>query len=159
MPVVDRLEKKYADELVVVGVHAGKFIAERVTENIRTATRRLEIAHPVVNDKAFRTWRAYGVNSWPTIVLISPDGQYIGQHSGEFTFEQFDQIIGLMSETYKKEGLLNSGPLHFEVDPDPSPPSGPLRFPGKVLADPVGGRLFISDTGNNRILITTVGKD
>lgn len=159
LPVVHRLEEKYADDLVVVGVHAGKFIAERVTANIRAATRRLEIVHPVVNDKAFRTWRAYGVNSWPTVVLISPDGQYIGQHSGEFSFEQFDQIIGLMVETYKKEGLLTSGPLHFEVDPDPSPPTGPLRFPGKVLADPEGGRLFIADTGNSRVLVTSVSKD
>src|SRR5439155_2198916 len=29
----------------------------------------------------------------------------------------------------------------------------PLMFPGKVLADEAGGRLFISDTGHNRILI------
>jgi sugar lactone lactonase YvrE len=158
LPVVHRLEEKYANQLVVVGVHAGKFIAERVTENIRTATRRLGVAHPVVNDKAFRTWRAYGVNSWPTIVLISPDGQYIGQHSGEFTFEQFDQIIGLMVEAYKKEGTLTSEPLHFPVDADPTPAST-LRFPGKVLADPEGGRLFIADTGNNRVLVANVSGD
>lgn len=153
--MVHRLEEKYANELVVVGVHAGKFIAERVTANIRTATRRLSITHPVVNDKAFRTWRAYGVNSWPTVVLISPDGQYIGQHSGEFTFEQFDQIIGLMVDTYKKEGILTSEPLHFDPDPDPSPPST-LRFPGKVLADAASNRLFIADTGNNRVLVANL---
>jgi DNA-binding beta-propeller fold protein YncE len=149
---------KYAQELVVVGVHAGKFIAERVTENIRTATRRLGIAHPVVNDRHFRTWRAYGVQAWPTVVLLSPDGQYIGQHSGEFAFEQFDQIIGTMVQAYRQEGLLAEGPLHFPADPDTKPPSI-LRFPGKVLADPEGGRLFISDTANNRVLVTQVSGD
>jgi hypothetical protein len=29
-----------------------------------------------------------------------------------------------------------------------------LRFPGKVLADEVGGRLFISDSGHNRIVVS-----
>ena len=158
MPVVHRLEKKYAEELVVVGVHAGKFIAERVTENIRTATRRLDVSHPVLNDKQFRTWRSYGVQAWPTVVLLSPNGQYIGQHSGEFTFEQFDEIIGAMAQAYRKEGLLTPGRLEFPVDPDPAP-SSLLRFPGKVLADATGGRLFISDTSHNRVLVAEVGDD
>ncbi len=157
LPVVHRLEEKYANDLTVVGVHAGKFIAERVTENIRTATRRLGVAHPVVNDRHFRTWRSYGVQAWPTVVLVSPDGQYIGQHSGEFTFEQFDQIIGGLAQAYRQEGLLIDGPLHFLVDPDPTP-SSLLRFPGKVLADAVGGRLFISDTANNRVLVAAVSE-
>jgi sugar lactone lactonase YvrE len=156
--VVHRLEEKYANELVVVGVHAGKFIAERETDNIRVATNRLGITHPVVNDRHFRTWRSYGVQAWPTVVLVSPDGQYIGQHSGEFTFEQFDQIIGTIAQAYKQEGLLTGDPLHFPVDPDSTSSSG-LRFPGKVLADPDGGRLFISDTANNRVLISDVSGD
>src|SRR6266550_6391671 len=101
LPVVHRLEEKYSSELVVIGVHAGKFIAERETENIRTATWRLGVTHPVVNDRQFRTWRAYNVQAWPTVVLVSPDGQYIGQHSGEFSFDSFDQIIGAAVQAYK----------------------------------------------------------
>ena len=30
----------------------------------------------------------------------------------------------------------------------------PLRFPGKVLADEAGGRLFIADSNHNRIVVT-----
>lgn len=156
--MVHRLEEKYANELVVIGVHAGKFIAERETENIRTATRRLNMEHPVVNDRQFRIWRAYGVQAWPTVVLVSPDGQYIVQHSGEFTFEDFDKIIGTAIETYKSEGLLTPDPLTFPLDPAP-PSDSPLRFPGKVLADPVGNRLFIADTDHNRILVAVVSRD
>ncbi len=152
------LEEKYANELVVIGVHAGKFIAERVTENIRTATRRLGIPHPVVNDRQFRTWRAYNVQAWPTVVLIGPDGQYIGQHSGEITFEDFDPVFDAAIEAYAPTGLLDKSPLHFE--PDPAPPNdSPLLFPGKVLADPAGKRLFIADTGHNRVLVTKVSED
>jgi thiol-disulfide isomerase/thioredoxin len=160
IPVVRQLEEKYANELVVIGVHSGKFIEERTTENIRTATRRLGVAHPVVNDRAFRTWRAYNVQAWPTVVLISPDGQHIGQHSGEFTFEDFDKVIGAAVETYGKAGLMSAEPLHFPLDPAPEPAAQSLlRFPGKVLADPAHGRLFIADTAHNRVLVAKVGAD
>ncbi len=158
LPVVHRLEEKYSSDLVVIGVHAGKFIAERETANVRTATQRLGIGHPVVNDRQFRTWRAYNVQAWPTVVLVSPDGQYIGQHAGEFTFESFDQIIGTAVQAYKSEGLMTAEPLTFPVDPAPTSDS-PLRFPGKVLADAAGNRLFIADTANNRVLVAELSED
>ncbi len=155
---MSRLEEKYKDELIAIGVHSGKFIAERVTENIRMAARRLHIHHPVVNDRHFRTWRAYNVQAWPTVILVSPDGQYIGQHSGEFAYEDFDALIGKAIELYDQAGLIDRHSLNFPLDPEPAVDSL-LRFPGKVLADPAGGRLFISDTGNNRVLAVQVGND
>lgn len=155
LPAVRRLEEEYADVLVAIGVHSGKFIAERVTNNIRTATHRLGIHHPVVNDRHFRTWRAFGVQAWPTIVLVSPDGKVIGQHAGEFTFDDFDKVIYALEQVYDRAGMLDRTPLQFPLDPEP-PANSTLRFPGKVLADAAGGRLFISDTGNNRVLVARV---
>src|SRR5438105_2832206 len=152
LPAVRRLEEKYSNELVAIGVHSGKFIAERDTDNIRTATRRLGIEHPVVNDRQFRTWRAFQVQAWPTLVLISPDGKYIGHHAGEITFDMFDPIFEAVIAAYDQAGVLNRTPMHFAPDPAPAN-SSPLYFPGKVLADPVGGRLFIADTGHNRVLV------
>ena len=62
----------------MIGVHSGKYIEERITENIRTATRRLGVEHPVVNDRHFRTWRSYNVQAWPTVVLVSPEAGISG---------------------------------------------------------------------------------
>lgn len=39
-----------------------------------------------------------------------------------------------------------------ELDKEASPE--PLRFPGKVIADPASGRIFIADSTNHRIVIT-----
>ena len=50
LPDLAKLEKKYAKELVVIGVHSAKFDNEKETENIRKAILRYEIEHPVVND-------------------------------------------------------------------------------------------------------------
>ena len=103
-------------------VYAGKFIAERETDNIRTACRRLGVEHPVVNDRQFRTWRAYGVQAWPSVVLVAPDGRYIGTHAGEFTFEQFDRIIGVAVEAFAADGTLTeAAPLRARSSSLPFP--------------------------------------
>src|SRR5262245_38591162 len=60
LPELARLEKKYANQLVVVGVHSAKFDNEKVSENIRKAVLRYEITHPVVNDSQMKIWETYG---------------------------------------------------------------------------------------------------
>src|SRR5947208_12174115 len=59
LPDLARLEKKYANQLVVIGVHSAKFDNEKETESIRKAVLRNEIAHPVVNDAEMKIWRRY----------------------------------------------------------------------------------------------------
>src|SRR5205807_8217746 len=69
LPDLAKLEKKYPNELVVIGVHTAKFESEKNSESIRKAILRYEISHPVVNDANMRIWRRYGVSSWPTLYI------------------------------------------------------------------------------------------
>ena len=78
LPDLAKLEEKYKNELVVIGVHTAKFLAERDTENIRRKVREYGIKHPVVNDADQVIWDRFHVGSWPTLVLIDVDGSYIG---------------------------------------------------------------------------------
>ena len=57
LPDLAKLEKKYPNELVVIGVHSAKFENEKNTESIRKAILRYEVSHPVVNDANMRIWR------------------------------------------------------------------------------------------------------
>src|SRR4051812_8304308 len=50
IPDLKRLEHKYANQLVVIGIHSAKFENEKDTENIRRIILRYEIEHPVYND-------------------------------------------------------------------------------------------------------------
>lgn len=152
IPDTKRLEAKYADELVVIGVHTGKFTNESKLENIRQAVLRLEIDHPVVNDAAFTIWHKYNINSWPVFVLIDPKGYVIGYYHGEGHYDEMDARIGQAVAEYKANGLLNTEPISFTQE---SPPNGKeLLFPGSVTADEAANRLFIADSNHNRILIT-----
>lgn len=151
LPDLARLEEKYKNELVVIGVHTPKFTAEQDTENIRRKVREYRIKHPVVNDARMTIWRRFGVNSWPTLVLLDATGRYVGMLSGEGHYEQLDRAIGKLVAMHAERGELNLTPIKF--DPEMERPSdGPLLFPGKVVADAEGKRLFVSDTGHNRII-------
>lgn len=151
LPQLRKLERKWSRELAVVGVHSPKFLSERESASVRAAILRLEVGHPVVNDRDFRIWQAYAVRAWPTLLFVDPRGRVIGKHEGEFRLEAFDELLRRMVEEFDAAGWLDRRPLPFERERRPDPT--PLRFPGKVLADEAGGRLFVSDTGGHRIVV------
>src|SRR5687767_7085301 len=103
IPDLKRLEEKYADELVVVGVHSAKFANERKADNIRHILVRYDITHPVVNDADFAIWRAYGARAWPTQVLIDPEGYVVATASGEGKAEAFDQAIAAVAAFFDEK--------------------------------------------------------
>ncbi len=153
IPDLKRLEQKYANQLVVIGVHSAKFENEKETENIRRIILRYEIEHPVYNDAEFRVWQSYGVRAWPTQVLIDPAGYVIGAVSGEGNYEIIDQVVSKTVDDFRKRGELNEQPLKLTLE-RARVGDLPLAFPGKLLADQKNDRLFIADSNHNRIVIT-----
>src|SRR5690606_39676481 len=108
-------ESWFPEELVVIGVHSGKFIAERETRNVRQAVLRHGITHPVVNDRQFRIWRSYAVNAWPTLVLIDPAGRGVGQQAGERPPESLAEAIRRLVARAESEGTLDRSPRSFQI--------------------------------------------
>ena len=153
IPDLKKLEAKYPNELVVIGVHSAKFANEKGTEAIRQAILRYEIHHPVINDHEFQVWQSYGARAWPTLVLINPNGKIIGGQSGEGAFELFDPIIAKAIPYFTAKGQLKPSPVSFALESHKTQ-SGILSFPGKVSADAKKKRLVISDSNHNRILVT-----
>jgi len=151
-----KLEAKYPGILVVIGIHTPKFPNEKMTESIRKAILRYQVSHPVVNDAEAIIWRRYRVGSWPTLVLIDPDGRYYGQISGEGVYEVLDEHIGKLVKEYRAKKMLNEQPLRFQLARLAENGASPLYFPGKVLADKASKRLFIADSTHHRIVITTL---
>lgn len=152
IPDLKKLEKKYPNELVVIGVHSAKFDNEKDTENIRRIVLRYEIEHPIVNDADFKIWQSYAVNAWPTRYLIDPAGYIIGKLSGEGGYEALDKAIADSIAEFRKRGELNEAPLKLVLE-RAKVGDLPLAFPGKILADQKSERLFIADSDHNRIVI------
>jgi hypothetical protein len=153
------LERRFPREVAVVGVHSGKYIAERETGRIREASIRLRATHPVLNDRQFRVWRSYAVRAWPTLVVIDPRGYVVGAHAGEFTSEMLEPLVERMIGAFDPAGDIDRRPLHLEPDA-PAIAPGALRYPGKVALGPLDGagrrRIAVADSGHHRVLVGTL---
>jgi DNA-binding beta-propeller fold protein YncE len=152
LPELKKLEHAYPNAMVVLGVHSAKFAAEQDSKNIADAIRRYKIEHPVINDAQHVLWDRFGVNSWPTVILIDPEGYAVWGTSGEITFDQVDKILKPAILYYRRNKLLNETPLRFDFERCKAAPAA-LEYPGKILADEKGGRLFIADSNHNRIVV------
>jgi len=153
IPDLKKLEAKYPNQLVVIGVHSAKFENEKDTENIRRIILRYELEHPVYNDAEFKVWQSYGIRAWPTQILIDPGGYVLGSVSGEGNYEIIDQVVGKVIAEFRKRGELNEEPLKLTLE-RAKVGDLPLAFPGKLLADEKSDRLFIADSNHNRIVVT-----
>jgi DNA-binding beta-propeller fold protein YncE len=142
------IEGQFPNDVVVIGVHSGKYIAERETHRIREASLRYEITHPIVNDRQFRVWRSYAVRAWPTLAVIDRNGYVVGSHAGEFTAEMLrptlETLISMLGERSR------TGARHFPAE-EPGINPALLRYPGKVAV--AGRRIAVSDTGNHRVIV------
>jgi thiol-disulfide isomerase/thioredoxin len=150
IPKLNELEKEFGDSLTVIGVHSAKFVNERERENISNAIIRYDIKHPVVNDAHFKIWKAFGVSAWPTLILINPEGNIETTFSGEGNLRVMRDAIKKLLKKYS----VISDPLPIKLERDKQPKTA-LSFPSKLLyVDNFDTKpaLFISDSGNNRIV-------
>lgn len=152
IPDLHKLENEFGNELVVIGVHSAKFKNEKDKENIRKATLRYEITHPVVNDKNFEIWNDYSVSAWPTFVLINPLGQIIAQISGEGVYSKLHNLLQNAIIEFDEAKLLNKNEMKF-TDESFHNNNTILKFPGKLKVSKTG-KIYITDSNNNRIVIT-----
>jgi DNA-binding beta-propeller fold protein YncE len=153
IPDLHRLETEFGSALEVIGVHSGKYSTEHDDASIRDAIMRYNLDHPVVNDPDFTVWDTFGANAWPTLVLIDPAGNLVGGHAGEGVYDLFQPIVASLVKEFDAKGEVNRTPIPLSLEAATTT-STILSYPGKVLADPVGKRLFIADSNHNRILVS-----
>ncbi len=151
LPTLREIEHRYRREpLVVIGVHSGKFTAERDPDRIREAIGRYGVEHPVIVDDDMAIWSAYAIRSWPTLVVVRPDGTIAAVAPGEPELDILDNFIRNELDDAKELGTLAAKPPRIDVIRPVS--HSPLCYPGKVACLP-DGRIAISDSGHHRVLV------
>lgn len=144
VPDLKKLEQKFGDSLLVIGVHSAKFKGEQGNERILSAAKRFGLEHPVINDSDFAIWRQFKVEAWPTLVLLGADGQEISRYEGEGHFKDLDRDISKnISSTVPHEVKVSSLVLKEQT-------KSMLSFPARIKK--YGDLLYVADSGNNRIL-------
>ena len=143
------LEEKWADELVVIGVHSPKFEFEKDPEALQANIERYEVSHPVIDDPELETWSAYGARAWPTLMVLDTHGRIAGNLSGEGHAANLDRLVAELVAEGEADGSLRRGPAPTVLA---ERTEQTLRFPSKLAVLP-DGRLVVSDAGQHRLVV------
>jgi thiol-disulfide isomerase/thioredoxin len=150
LPILSALEKRHAnDAVLVVGVHSPKFDAETETERLRAAIAENDVRHPVAVDGSMKIWKAWSASSWPTIEVVDAKGRIVYGVTGEPDPDRLEAYVQAALAEGAKENALTKEKL-TALKPE-APDTGPLAFPGKLLALKDGG-WAVSDTGHHRVV-------
>jgi thiol-disulfide isomerase/thioredoxin len=100
LPAVKTWDAKYRERgLTIVGVHTPETDTESILDHVRQEVPALAIKYPVVTDNNYQTWRAYGVEAWPTIFVLDKQGRIRWVHVGEGRYDETEGVIKtLLSE-------------------------------------------------------------
>lgn len=84
LPFWNTWARRYAEtDVTVLSVHTPELEFERKPENVRAFLKEKGIVFPVLTDNDYRSWRAFGVQAWPTTILIDKQGRIRGRWEGE----------------------------------------------------------------------------
>lgn len=142
------LEEKYADVLVVIGVHSPKFEHERDPDALAAAVERYGVAHPVLDDPELVTWQHYAARAWPTLCVIDPEGYLVATMAGEGHAEGLARLIDELIETHEAKGTLRRAGRPAAA---PAEAATALRFPGKAIRLD-GGTFLVSDSARHSLV-------
>jgi thiol-disulfide isomerase/thioredoxin len=151
IPTLKRIEEKFPDDIVVIGVHSPKFPGEKITENVARAIDRYEVLHPVVHDSNFTIWKNYAIRAWPTLIFIDPKGYIIGQLPGEPNPDMLEQSLEKLIEEMKKQDALEGNASTLLAQPQILDDTA-LRFPGKIAYSQEDDDFAIADSNHNQIV-------
>jgi sugar lactone lactonase YvrE len=141
------LQRRYAGRLHVLVLAVPRFDVHRDPAAVLKRLRRHGVSFPIVHDLDWHVWQRFGIESWPTIVLIDPQGRMV------------DRIVGTPGT-----GALEAA-ITTLCDPLPEPledvrraetqpePRTALRFPTGLVA--TAERLYVADSGHHQILECT----
>lgn len=142
------IEEKYADVLVVIGVHSPKFEHEKDPDALAAAVERYGVQHPVLDDPELDMWQQYAARAWPTLAVLDPEGYVVATMAGEGHAEGLVRLIDDLVATHEAKGTLHRGDGPYVP---PAEPQTTLRFPGKAVVLPDGG-LLVSDSARHRLV-------
>ena len=140
------LRARHGDRLNVVAVNVPKFDHERDPRRVTKRLNRQKLEFPLAHDADWALWQHYGIDAWPTVVLIDGDGRVRERVVGDGQVRELDaHVARLQHETPPRP--LNLQPIELRRVGEPILP---LRFPVGLAVS--GNYLYVADSGHHRVL-------
>lgn len=140
------LRRRHPEQLQVIAIHVPRFDHERDPRRALKRLHRQAHDYPIAHDADWTMWQHYGIEAWPTVVLIDERGRVRHKIVGDAPVRDLDaQIAALRSESQPQS--LNHAPIELRRNREPDLP---LRFPIGLAVSPQ--HLYVADSGHHRIL-------
>jgi thiol-disulfide isomerase/thioredoxin len=140
--------EKYADGLVVVGVHTPEFPFEHDADNVRWAAKEMDVNYPIALDSSYAVWDAFSNNYWPAVYIADAEGRIRHHQYGEGGYEECERVVQrLLRDAGHDEidDLVTVSPVGFEVQADLANLETPETYLGydqaQNFASPGGAKL------------------
>lgn len=148
IPVLAALMRHFGPDLAVISIDSPKFTASASPRDLRSFILDFHMKEPVLDDARLTLWNHYGIDAWPTFILVNPKGDLVTAYVGETAYNRLAGAINRIVARARRDGTLAPHPLPLAPL---TAPRGLLFAPGKVA---VSGRwVAVSDSGDNRILL------
>jgi hypothetical protein len=141
-----RLRARHGDRLNVVAVHVPRFEGERDGRRIGKRLNSQRYGFPIGHDPDWTLWQHYGIEAWPTVVLIDGEGRIRERIVGDGPVRELDARLGeLVAELVP--ALPSAEPIEMRRGGEPPLP---LRFPAGLVVS--GNYLYVADCEHHRVL-------
>ncbi|MET0327597.1 MAG: thioredoxin-like domain-containing protein [Luteimonas sp.] len=140
------LRARHGERLHVVGVHVPRFDSERDPRRVAKRLNRQKFDFPMAHDADWALWQHYGIEAWPTVVLIDGAGNVRERIVGDGQVRELDATVTRLNGESTAQAM-STGPIELRRMVEPALP---LRFPVGIA---IGGNyLYVADSGHHRIL-------
>ncbi len=140
------LRSRHGERLHVVAVHVPRFEHERDARRVGKRLARQKFEFPIAHDPDWTLWQHYGIEAWPTVVLIDGEGRIRERIVGDGPIRELDARVSQLGGELVPRSL-NPDPIEMRRGGEPPLP---LRFPtGLALS---GNYVYVADSGHHRIL-------
>lgn len=140
------LRARHGERLNVVAVHVPRFEHERDARRVVKRLSRQKLDFPIAHDADWTLWQQYGIEAWPTVVLIDGEGKVRERWVGDGQVRELDSAVTALNDAVVPRSR-NAAPIELRPLREPMLP---LRFPVGIAVN--ANYLYVADSGHHRVL-------
>ena len=127
---VAQLHTRYPGRLQPLAVHVPRFDCERDPQYVLKQLRRQGVTFPILHDLDWQAWQRFGIEAWPTVLLIDANGQVRERIAGLDLMGALERPLAALCDALP---MPNDDDLRPFVETS-AEPRLPLRFPSGIVA-------------------------
>lgn len=144
---ISRLLRRHGDGLQAAALLAPRFDAERDPRSLQQLQSEHALTFPLALDADWVAWQQFGIESWPTLLLLDAEGRerqrVVGAGPVAELAELVQALVAEAPEAPARQKPASNGKRGLM-------PELPLSFPTAIVVG--AGKLYLADSGHHRIL-------